>query len=271
MLGLSPDSLTLGGAHHPPPSSADLALALALRLALRLALGPPTSPSADRAPASPSASPRRSVCTVKRLGLCLSGGVVGPAAFIAAWVIGGIWMGADYSPVDDAISRLAAVGAETRWLMTGGFVVFGVALVAFGQALRARLDGPVWITATLTGLATLGVAATPLDWSDGVDRLHGAFAGFGYITLAATSLLGARAVWRDQAAANRRPLAVGGAIAGMVSTVALALTLTDLPTGFVQRLGLTASDLWIIVLAATMLDGRRITRRSTGQRVTKGA
>ena len=183
----------------------------------------------------------------------LLGGIVGPSAFVAAWLVGGIVTDHPYSPIDDAISRLAAVGADTRWLMSAGFVAFCGGLVLFGQALKEWVAGPAWISATLTGWATLGVAATPLDWSDGVDRLHGAFAGVGYVTLALTPLLAARPLLR----AGRTTLAVAGLVAGVVSAVALGLTLTDLPTGLVQRVGLTATDVWIVACALALSGSRR--------------
>ena len=176
------------------------------------------------------------------------GGVIGPAGFIGAWVVGSVVADAPYSAIDDAISRLAAVGADTRGLMTAGFVTFGLSLPAFGWALRATLPGRAWIAATATGLATLAVAATPLDHSDTVDRLHGLFAVLGYVTLAATPLLAARPLL----ASGHRRLAVSGVAAGVTSTIALALTATGLPTGLFQRVGLTVSDVWIIAAALAM-------------------
>jgi len=173
------------------------------------------------------------------------GGVIGPAGFIGAWVVGAAATSAPYSSIEDAISRLAAVGIDTRWIMTGGFVVFGLSLPAFGWALRSTVPGWAWATATATGLSTLAVALTPLDRSDLVDRLHGVFAGIGYVTLAATPLLAAGPLLRM----GRRRLAVGGVAAGLTSAVALALTTTDLPTGLCQRVGLTAGDLWIVAAA----------------------
>lgn len=179
-------------------------------------------------------------------------GIVGPVSFVSAWVVSGLLTGREYSPIDDAISRLAAVGADTRVLMSAGFIVFGVSLPLFGQVVRNSIDGPAWIAATLTGLATLGVAATPLDWSAGIDRLHGVFAGFGYITLALTPLLAARPLFRS----GQPMLAGAGLVAGAVSSVALGLTLSDLPSGLTQRTGLTATDAWIVALAATLLKRR---------------
>ena len=173
------------------------------------------------------------------------GGVIGPAGFIGAWVVGAAATSAPYSSIDDAISRLAAVGADTRWLMTAGFVTFGLSLPVFAWALRRTVPGRAWITATATGLATLAVAATPLDRSATVDRMHGIFAGIGYVTLAATPLLAA-APLLDM---GHRRLARAGIAAGLTSALALALTATGLPTGLFQRVGLTVSDAWIIATA----------------------
>lgn len=187
------------------------------------------------------------------------GGVIGPAGFISAWVVGAAVTTAPYSSIDDAISQLAAVGSDTRWLMTAGFVTFGLSLPTFAWALRSTLPGRAWIAATATGLATLVVAATPLDQSDVVNRLHGLFAGIGYVTLAATPLLAARPLL----AKGHRRLARFGIAAGVTSAIALTLTTTDLPTGLLQRIGLTAGDAWIIAAALTMR--RDLVRPSTSR------
>jgi hypothetical membrane protein len=183
------------------------------------------------------------------------GGVIGPAGFIGAWVIGAAVTSAPYSSVDDAISRLGAVGADTRWLMTAGFVTFGLSLPVYAWALRSTVAGYAWITAATTGVATLAVAAAPLDRSDTVDGLHGIFAGLGYLTLAATPLLAARPLL----AMGHRRLSRFGLAAGATSAIALALTTTALPTGLFQRVGLTVSDAWIIASALAI-------RSSTGSR-----
>jgi Protein of unknown function (DUF998) len=185
------------------------------------------------------------------------GGIIGPVSFIGGWFGGAIVTSIPYSSVDDAISRLAAIGADTRPLMTAGFVVFGVSLPVYATALRACVGGRAWIAAATTGVATLAVAAAPLDHSPGVDRLHGVFAGIGYVALAATPLLAARPL----RTAGHRRLAAFGVAAGVTSAVSLAITTTALPTGLFQRLGLTVSDAWIIGSAALMATGSL--RRST--------
>jgi len=192
---------------------------------------------------------RRQVRPTRAIAAC--GGVVGPVAFASAWIAGGM-MKHGYSPVDDAISRLAAIGSSVRPLMTGGFVVFGVGLVAYSTALRAVLAGPAWIAAAGTGLATIAVALAPLDHSSTVDSLHAGFAGIGYLTLAATPLLSARPL----ACRGHRTLARLGVGIGAVAGLSLVATTTRLPTGLFQRLGLSVGDVWVVVSAIAIVGGR---------------
>lgn len=179
------------------------------------------------------------------------GGVAGPAAFIGAWALGGA-IRDGYDPVTDAISRLAEIGAPTRPLMTAGFVAFGVGLPSFAVALRRGLPGPAWVAAAATGLATLGVAATPLG-DPRVEAAHGVFAGVGYATLAATPLLASRPLRRIG-----RPRAASAALAAGVTSAAFLVATVgfDGAHGFFQRAGLTVGDLWVIWAATEMLRGK---------------
>jgi hypothetical membrane protein len=172
------------------------------------------------------------------------GGLVGPIAFISCWALGGL-LTEGYSPVDDAISRLAAVDVDTRWLMTAGFVAFGVGVPLFGLALREVLPGRAWIAAVVTGLATLGVALLPLDVSDTVDALHGVAAGTGYVALALLPVLASRPL------RSRASLVLGLAIAAC-----LVLTLVEPIDGLAQRTGLTLGDLWILWASRAILTHR---------------
>ena len=183
--------------------------------------------------------------------MAASGGLIGPIAFIGAWNLGAVLTERDYSPVDDAISRLAAVGADSRLLMTAGFVVFGTALPVYAWSLRRRLDGWAWVTAALAGIATLLVAATPVDRAATVDAGHALSAGVVYVTLAATPLLAAGPLARS----GHRLLAGYGLVAGTVTAVSLALTATSLPNGLFQRIGLMTADTWIMASAVLMMAG----------------
>ncbi len=181
------------------------------------------------------------------------GGVVGPVAFVAAWVVAGAAT-EGYSPVEDAISRLAAQGAATRAVMTAGFVAFGIGVPLYAVALRRTLPGGAWVAAMASGLATLGVALFPLDRSHAGDRIHAVFAGAGYAALAVTPLLAARPLWRR----GQRGAAVASMVIGAVSGLCLAATVVGPAHGLFQRLGLTLVDAWLVATAVTVARvGRR--------------
>jgi Protein of unknown function (DUF998) len=176
------------------------------------------------------------------------GGVVGPVAFLGAWVVGSV-TSAYYSPVYDPISRLAAVGTDTRGLMSAGFVAFGMGVPLYGAALRAAVPGRAWMGAVATGLATLGVAAAPLGRSAAGDRWHGVFAVAGYVALASTPLLAAPSLRRN----GQRTLASVGVASSAVTALALVLATTTSQRGLFQRVGLTSTHLWIVASALVVL------------------
>jgi hypothetical protein len=185
------------------------------------------------------------------------GGVIGPAAFVTAWAAcGAVKQG--YSPVDDAISRLAAVGSTTRPFMTAGFVCFGVSVPIYASALRRAVDGPAWLAALSTGIATLGVAAFPLDVSSSIDTVHGALASIGYATLAATPLLAARPL----AESGQREAATLSLAAGVIAGLSLAATVLGPAHGLFQRIGLTTGDVWLAASAIAILRGARLNASS---------
>jgi len=194
-----------------------------------------------------------------RTRLLALGGVVGPATFVAAWAVCGATTDG-YSPVHDAISDLAAVGAPTRVAMTAAFLVFGVGVVAFGCALRTALEGRAWVAAVGTGVCTLGVAAAPLGgWSG--DTVHGIFAGLGYVMIAALPLLASIPL----AARGRRGWAIASRATGITAALCLAATTLGPAHGLWQRLGLTVGDTWIVVtaLALASMSGPFTVRRDT--------
>ena len=170
--------------------------------------------------------------------------------FVGAWFVLGATTD-QYAPTEDAISRLAAVHASTRPAMTAAFVVFGLGMAAYAWALRRALAGASWIAALVSGIATVGVAAFPLDHSNAVDRLHGVCAGLGYVALAGAALLAVAPLTRAGRSGWARLAAITGTIAG----VALALTLLGPYEGLFQRIGLTAGDIWIVASAIAMLRG----------------
>ncbi len=180
------------------------------------------------------------------------GGIAGPGVFVAAWLVGGA-IRRGYSPIDDAISQLAAVGTPGRSLMTAGFVGFGVGVPIYAMALRRSVPGPAWGTAVATGLATLGVAAVPLGASSTTDTAHAGLAALAYVALAATPLLAAGPL----RASGRRPAAAASVATGVTTALCLAATTLGPAHGLLQRAGLTLGDAWLAASAAWMLRGGR--------------
>ena len=112
-------------------------------------------------------------------------------------------MAVDYSPITDAISRLAAVGADTRVLMSAGFLGFSTASIPAAGAVRRAIPGSAWVGVVGTGLATAAVAALPLDRNPVIDAAHALAAGAGYALFVYAAAAAAKPLWE----AGRRSLA----------------------------------------------------------------
>jgi hypothetical membrane protein len=153
-----------------------------------------------------------------------------------------------YSPVNDAISRLAAADAPTRWLMTAGFVCFGIGVPVFSLFLRHALPGPTWVAGAVSGLATLGVAASPIHVTPRLSELHGVFASVGYVALALVPLLAATTLLRQ----DRLRAAAASTVVAAVAGACLVATSVAEANGLYQRLGLSSVDAWLVVAAIAL-------------------
>lgn len=179
--------------------------------------------------------------------------MAGPAAFVGAWVVGGLLRAPEYSPVSQAISQLARSGTSTRPLMTTGFIAFGVLMPVYARELGAALASPGTRAAvTASGLATLAVAALPLSRAEGqaIDTWHAVAAGTGYLAQVAAPLLGGRRLARPGARAASYAVS-GVALACLVGSIAAPGV-----TGLLQRTGLTLVDTWFVGLAVHLLRRR---------------
>lgn len=176
------------------------------------------------------------------------GGVVGPAAFVGTWATLGLRK-VGYSPIDDPISRLAAVDASTRWAMSAGLVAFGAGVSLYAAELAVAVPGKAAAAAATTAAATIGIALTPLGSAVG-GTAHAIAAGLAYSGLAATPVLAAKTL----AAQGRTTAAKASTLAG-VATAALLLASVASPsrTGLLQRVGLTIGDAWIVASACLLV------------------
>ena len=178
------------------------------------------------------------------------GGVVGPTGFVVAWVIAGA-LTKGYSPVAEDMSRLAAVDAPTRWLMTAGFVSFGVAVLGYSVALRELPVGRAWLAASATGVTTLGVGAFPLETSSTRDVVHGGLASVAYASLVLTPVLAAQPL----SACGHRRAAAASCLVGVLSGACLVATVFVSAHGLLQRIGLMLADGWLAVSALAIIRG----------------
>jgi hypothetical protein len=88
-------------------------------------------------------------------------GILGPAAFTAAWVIGTTRQ-PGYSVANEHISGLAALDARSPGVMTGGFLALGSTTVVFASELDRRLtraDRGPGVGPLLMGLSGIAVMA----------------------------------------------------------------------------------------------------------------
>ena len=182
------------------------------------------------------------------------GGVFGPVAFIAAWAVAGARQ-TGYSTAEDPISRLAAVGASTRPLMTAGLLMYAAGLAGYAAAAADDdIDELGWWPAALVcAAATAGVAATPLEGDLG-GLPHAATAITGYASLAAIPATAAVRLRRAGRSGLSRVATVTAAASAACLTVSVAM---DPVTGAWQRAGLTIGDAWLIATGAFAALRRR--------------
>ena len=167
--------------------------------------------------------------------------IAGVATFILCWSILGT-ITEDYSPISDAISRLAEQGAPYRGFMTMGMVAFGVGAIAFALTL----GGPGGIALAVAGFGSFEVAMFPCTEGcpgPGVatDTAHTVAAAVHYVALVATPLFIRKHNGIQVAIAAAIPLALHGLGVG--------------PNGLLQRTGLTILDVWLVILALDYMRG----------------
>lgn len=184
-------------------------------------------------------------------------GVVGPAVFTTAWLVGTVRQ-PGYSVSNEHISGLAAPDAQTPNVMRVGFLTLGVCSVGFAVALDRRLGegaegsgiGPAFLAASglaigvagllrrdrMSNFASPGAVPTRQSWvNDGHDLASVAAQVTGTAGLLALS----RRLAREPAL---RDLAAPAARAALTSSGAMtwfARAVTRPGNGIVQRVGVS--------------------------------
>lgn len=193
-------------------------------------------------------------------------GVVGVAAYVAAWAVGGV-LWEDHDPVRQAISELFAhqAPARTRVPLSIGLALSGVGLVVFGWALHVGLPGRGRLgpaLAALSGVMTVAVVAFPCTagcpglGTTTTDTLHVVTAGTGYTALVLAPLAVGWRVRHVLPGLALASLVLGGG--ALVLFGVHGLGSVDQAPGLLQRVFNTLADAWYVVAAVVVV------RRSNG-------
>ncbi len=113
-----------------------------------------------------------------------------PVVLVGGWLVAGSLQPGSYSPVRQTMSVLAGQSGTDRWVMTAALLLVGGCQIATGAGLTG-VGKPARILLIVTGVSTLGVAASP-EPVTGPTPLHLAFAASCAFTTAVWPVLVAR-------------------------------------------------------------------------------
>ncbi len=184
-------------------------------------------------------------------GLAVGTALLAPVALVGGWLMAGTLQPASYSPMRQTMSVLAGESATDRWVMTAALLLVGSCQITTGAGLTGvRL--PARIVLILTGLSTLGVAATP-EPATGPTSRHLAFAVSCVVTTAVWPVLVAR-----RAPAQSRILSVYSCatvtviFAGLSCWLLVAARDGSGDLGMVERLTAAVQGLFPLVVALAL-------------------
>jgi Protein of unknown function (DUF998) len=195
-------------------------------------------------------------------GWAVGTALLAPLVLVGGWLIAGALQPASYSPMRQTMSVLAGQSATDRWAMTAALLLVGSCQIATGAGLTA-VRMPARILLILTGLSTLGIAATP-EPATGPTSRHLAFAVSCVVTTAVWPVLVAR-----RAPAQSWILSVYGCatvtviFAGLSCWLLVAARDGGGVLGMVERLTSAIQGLFPLVVALAL---RRAVRDAGSQR-----
>jgi uncharacterized protein DUF998 len=123
-------------------------------------------------------------------GWAVGTALLAPVVLVGGWLVADALQPGSYSPMRQTMSALAGHSGTDRWVMTAALLLVGTCQIATGAGLAA-VRMPARILLILTGLSTLGIAATPEPVTGPTSR-HLAFAVSCVVTTAVWPVLVAR-------------------------------------------------------------------------------
>jgi len=200
-------------------------------------------------------------------GWAVGTALLAPVVLVGGWLVAGALQPASYSPMRQTMSVLAGHSGSDRWVMTAALLLVGSCQIATSAGLTA-VRMPARILLILTGLSTLGIAATPEPVTGPTSR-HLAFAASCVVTTAVWPVLVAR-----RAPARSWILSIYGCATATVIFAGLSCWLLiaargggDL--GMVERLTSTVQGLFPLVVALALRQADASHQHHAAERVPR--
>jgi hypothetical membrane protein len=177
-----------------------------------------------------------------------------PVLLVTGWLVGGALQPASYSPMQETVSALAGQTGTYPWIMTGALFLVGATQIATGAGLSGvRL--PARILLLVTGLSTIGVAASP-EAAAGPTLLHLAFAVGCVLTTAIWPIFVARHV-APSWIVSRQGCAAATLIYAVLCGWLLFATFGGGNLGLAERLTSAALGVFPLIVALTLRQAAR--------------